>query len=217
MWLHCEEDEIKQRGDWKPVHGMLQGIRIRLTLIDEEEQPASLQSMIPAPAPPAAPEPVPVIPEEPLEAVKPVTEGSSFFASGDASESEPEEDVNPSKAWADLMLELDNAKLAAQKAGIAGKKKAKGGVETPETRRLKDRISAIESVYIFNKKEAGTSKASDGVDMIRHRVQGAQEQSAGRQPSLSSAGHINCPLRFYLCFTVNDHVHRADLATSGGR
>lgn len=181
-----------QRGEWKPVQSVLPCsffgcARELMKSVEADEQPDSLQSMIPALVLPPSPSPSPTLPvEQQLESdAKSTAAPTSFFASGDETDSESEPDVNPSKAWAELMVELDAARMAAQRSG-AGKKKGKGGVDTPETRRLKERTEALEALYVFNKKEAGEhfhQKESAEITVHkRYRISCAKEQSASKQP-----------------------------------
>jgi hypothetical protein len=63
------------------------------------------------------------------------------------------------ESWANLMLELDNLRIAA--GGGQGKSKGKKGkssgvvLETPEMRKLKDQIGKVEKEYMLSRKEAG--------------------------------------------------------------
>ena len=76
------------------------------------------------------------------------------------SDSEPEPDLNVNDTWANLMLELDTLRIkAGGRGGKARGKKGKGyGIvlETPEMRRLKDKICKVEREYLFSRKDAGT-------------------------------------------------------------
>jgi ATP-dependent RNA helicase DHX29 len=77
--------------------------------------------------------------------------------SGSDAPSEPDTQKTNSE-WAMLALQLDDLKLAAGSGkGKAKKGKSNGVVlETPEMRRLKDRITCLEKEYMFSRKEAGT-------------------------------------------------------------
>ena len=119
---------------------------------------------------------LPDLPPEPSSAVptetsplsrrsnKPSSAPTSLFQSTDAetpneSESEDEPDLNRiNESWADLMLQLDNLRIAG--GSKKGKKGKPSGVimETSEMRRLKDQISKAEKEYMFSRKEGGESR-----------------------------------------------------------
>jgi len=89
------------------------------------------------------------------------TGAASLFQSlgDDSSESGDDGDPRLSKEnekWAQLMLELDTMRAAASGAKKGKKGKSNGVVlETPEMRRLKERIAKVEKEYMFSRKEAG--------------------------------------------------------------
>jgi len=80
-----------------------------------------------------------------------------LFQSLDASDSEPEEEINLNKdneKWAALMIQMDDLRIANGKKGKKGK--STGVVlESPELRRLKDKITLVENEYMFSRKDAG--------------------------------------------------------------
>lgn len=91
------------------------------------------------------------------------------------SDSDGEIDLNKDNAqWASLMLELDNLRIAA--SGGTGKSKGKKGkssgviLETPEMRRLKERIAKIEKDYMFSRKEAGVLNSTRCHTDFRRRL-----------------------------------------------
>lgn len=119
------------------------------------------------------------------------------------SDSDGEIDLNKDNAqWASLMLELDNLRIAA--SGGPGKSKGKKGkssgviLETPEMRRLKERIAKIEKEYMFSRKEAGMLNPTRCHADFRRRLAeiaqvtarcrgfGAEAQGRKRRPEGSS-------------------------------
>jgi len=93
-------------------------------------------------------------------------ESASLFQSiesSQSSESESDSDPDLEKVnidWATLMLELDNLRISAREGG--GKSKIKKGkangvvLETPEMRKIKDKIGKVEKEYRFSRKKAGS-------------------------------------------------------------
>lgn len=83
-------------------------------------------------------------------------------ASDTESDSEAEHEYHINEQWAKLQLELDTLRMASGE-GKKGKK-GKGNqvmIETPEIRRLKDKISRVEKEYMFTRKDASTSVPSN--------------------------------------------------------
>lgn len=110
---------------------------------------------------------------------------ASYFQSHDSSApSEPDSDAEPNlnnvnETWATLICELDDMRRSAGVAGGKGKgKKAKGNgvvLETPDMRRLKEKISKVEKEYLFSRKEAGKWLCINAalLSRYRHPPQGA--------------------------------------------
>lgn len=88
------------------------------------------------------------------------TAHKSLFQSQDTSDTESdsgtEDEYHINEQWAKLQLELDTLRMASGE-GKKGKK-GKGNqviLETPEIRRLKDKIGKVEKEYMFTRKNAG--------------------------------------------------------------
>jgi ATP-dependent RNA helicase DHX29 len=65
--------------------------------------------------------------------------------------------------WAKLALELDALKTAAGGTKAKGKKGKGNGVvlETPEMRKLKEKMGVLEKDYMFSRKDAGEYRIVD--------------------------------------------------------
>lgn len=89
------------------------------------------------------------------------TAAPSLFQSLDEDSSDSGDDADPnlnkeSEKWAQLMLELDALRTTAGGAKKGKKGKSSGVVlETPEMRRLKEKIAKVEKEYMFSRKDAG--------------------------------------------------------------
>lgn len=78
--------------------------------------------------------------------------------SDDSSEVASEPDLQKvNTVWAKLALELDGLKVAAGGVKGKGKKGKSSGVilESPDMRRLKEKMGVLEKDYMFSRKEAG--------------------------------------------------------------
>ena len=112
----------------------------------------------------------------------------------DSSDSEAESsqiNLNSSnEGWAALMLQLDNLKIAAGQQGKKGKKGKPTGVilETPEMRRLKEKIAKTEKDYMFSRKDADPIlkelKAKRDLELREQKV---KERESGRKKAAEAA------------------------------
>ncbi|OXB39837.1 DEAH box polypeptide 36, partial [Cryptococcus neoformans] len=154
MWLHLSEDECLQRGEYERV--------------TEPNITETQESLVPAIGPDVEPIAKPAQSSKPtqtvLQATGPSTEArttahKSLFQSQDTSDTESdsgaEDEYHINEQWAKLQLELDTLRMASGE----GKKGKKGKcnqvvLETPEIRRLKDKISRVEKEYMFTRKNA---------------------------------------------------------------
>jgi ATP-dependent RNA helicase DHX29 len=121
---------------------------------------------------------------------KPVDQDSPrgpLFQSLDASDSEPEDELNLNKEnekWASLMMQLDNLRITSGKKSKKGK--SNGVVlETPELRRLKDKLATVEKEYMFSRKDAG--KSSPGRADLRHssKIPSSEKRCPGSGRSIA--------------------------------
>jgi ATP-dependent RNA helicase DHX29 len=133
-------------------------------LLESTELPPEEQDPEPKPQPPPRP-------PAPADSAEPPSEPSSLFQSLDSAQSDAESDSDSeldlqrvNADWAVLMLELDNLRIAA---GVGPGGKAKGGkkgkgngvvLETPDMRRVKEKIGKMEKEYMFSRKDAGASR-----------------------------------------------------------
>lgn len=148
------------------------GWRNGLTLIFDFLEPSiteTQESLVPAIGPDVEPIAMPAQSSKPTQTVLQATGSStearttahkSLFQSQDTSDTESdsgaEDEYHINEQWAKLQLELDTLRMASGE-GKKGKK-GKGNqvvLETPEIRRLKDKVSRVEKEYMFTRKNAG--------------------------------------------------------------
>lgn len=153
-------------------------LRNGLTMISTFLEPSIAEhqeSLVPAIEPDIEPVAKPAESSKPIQAVQQATDTSteacatthkSLFQSQNASDtesdSEAEDEYHINEQWAKLQLELDTLRMASGESKKG--KKGKGNqvvIETPEIRRLKDKINRVEKEYMFTRKDASTSVPSN--------------------------------------------------------
>ncbi|ORY32822.1 P-loop containing nucleoside triphosphate hydrolase protein [Naematelia encephala] len=175
MWLHLSEDECLRQGEFarkeEPTLPAPDDPLIEPILETTEIPKDNPNATTPAPASSAS-----TVPSSPTQ----VSLFQSAESDSEGSDSDTDPDLNKAnESWAQLMLELDSLKIAV--GGGPGKKGKKGKVsgvvlETPEIRRVKEKMSKVEKEYLFNRKDADsifkTLKAQRDVEALEARLQG---------------------------------------------
>ncbi|EAL23696.1 hypothetical protein CNBA3430 [Cryptococcus deneoformans B-3501A] len=193
MWLHLSEDECLQRGEYE---------RTTEPSITENQE-----SLVPAIEPDVEPIAQPAQSSRPTRTALQATDAStearttahkSLFQSQDTSDTESdsgtEDEYHINEQWAKLQLELDTLRMASGE-GKKGKK-GKGNqviLETPEIRRLKDKIGKVEKEYMFTRKNADAIlkvlRNQRDVAAIAAKFKGASIQDADQTETDSPSGN----------------------------
>ncbi|KIR55599.1 DEAH box polypeptide 36 [Cryptococcus gattii Ru294] len=184
LWLHLSEDECVQQGEYERT--------TEPSIVEHQE------SLVPSIEPDIEPVAKPAESSKPIQAALQATDTSteacaathkSLFQSQNASDtesdSEADDEYHINEQWAKLQLELDTLRMASGE-GKKGKK-GKGNqvvIETPEIRRLKDKISRVEKEYMFTRKDANAIlkvlKSQRDVAAIAAKFKGASMQNGSQ-------------------------------------
>ncbi|WVR06931.1 hypothetical protein IAU60_003967 [Kwoniella sp. DSM 27419] len=154
LWTRLSEDECTQRGEYaKRDEPTLSEVDALLLDLPPPESPPS------APAEPSKSDAGAKPSSNPTPASGPTSLFQSLDSSSPSDDESSDDDFDGRKVnetWAALALELDTLRQAAGAGKGKGKKGKGSGVilETPEMRRLQEKMGKVEKEYMFGKKEA---------------------------------------------------------------
>ncbi|RXK37048.1 hypothetical protein M231_05636 [Tremella mesenterica] len=187
MWLHLSEEECLSLGEYsKHIESSVDNDQS--PLLPDELPGDSVPSANPTDLQGAVTQTT--MENKTLTQGTPVEPVSLFQSQGSVAPSDSESDGEPNmnlenETWARLMLELDTLRLGAGDGKMKGKKGKGAGVvlETPEMRRIKEKVGKAEREYMFNRKQADilfrALKAKREAESLEARLKGLSVGAEG--------------------------------------